>query len=395
MEMEIDLRAYVDTVLRRWPVVLVVFLAATVVATVASFLQSPTYEATVTLVEQSYEFSSLPQLELSDREVVKLYPTMARTRAVESRVIEILESSLSPAEKIPGALLSTVTIEEDKDNPALFEIKVQADDPEKAVLVANTWAEQYLQLADSLDDDWSGELEVVEQNLEAAEEALAAFQERSGLGFVVDSGEDESYIVLGARGVEFERKAILLAEHRQARDKFLLLLQKAQAAKEAGDGIEDLPFQLLSVPAIVDRGQLSIEVARAQEDLDALISAVQAEETIISEVIDELAAEVEQLQEELAQDILEERRLVRAVGLAEGAYQALTEQARESQLFQNRTQILSKAVGSKAKRPNRGLNIALGAALGLVGGILAALAMQYFQQVREEPSGKQLQAEGR
>jgi capsular polysaccharide biosynthesis protein len=378
METEIDLQDYIDVILKRWKVVLVVFLAATVMATVASFLQPSTYEATVTLMEGTYEFLDTPRLTSLDRTVVKLYPTLARTEAVANRVIEALGSELSPAD-----LLSMVTVREDNDNPVLFRIKVEADDPDKAVEIANTWAEQYLQVVGSPEVSWSSQLEVVEQNLESAEEALAAFQQETGLGLVRAPGGDEAYIVLGLRGVELERKLHLLAEHHQARDNLRLLLQGTQQTSEASDGIEDLPLQLLNVPVIIDRGQLSAQFIREQEDLDNVISLLEAEEEIISKVVDELSLEVERLQGELVQDSLEHERLVRAADLAEGAYTALTNEMQQAQLFQNRTQILSEATKAKLVGPDRKLNIAVGAALGLAGGVLAAFAIQYFQRIRE------------
>jgi capsular polysaccharide biosynthesis protein len=378
MEMEINLQDYLDAILRRWKVVLVVFLAATLVATVVSFLQPSTYEASVTLMEQSYEFYSGPRLQLSDRVVVKLYPALARTQAVERRVIDELEPVLSPAEKTPGALLSMVTVQEDKDNPALFEIRVRADDPDKAAQIANTWAEHYLQVVSSLEADWSSQLEIVEQNLESAEQALASFEQATGVGLVEDPGGDEALIVLGAGGVELQGKLLSLAEHRQAQDNLLLLLETAQQGKEAGRGIDDLPLQLLNTPPITDRGQLSVESVTEQGDLDTLIQLLQAEERIVSQVISELATEVEQLQEELIQDKFELERLTRAKYLAEGAYTALTNNIQESQLFRSRTQILDEAGRSKPVGRSPWLNVIAAGVWGLLVGMMLALAVEYL-----------------
>jgi capsular polysaccharide biosynthesis protein len=383
MEMEIDLRDYVDIVLRRWKVVLVVFLVAMVVAAVVSFLQPSIYEASVALVEERYEFYSGSRLQLADRQIVKLYPTLARTEAVENRVIEALESSLSPAEKTSGAVLKMVTVEENEDNPSLFEIRVRADDPDKAVLIANTWADQYMQMANNLETDWSAQLGVVEQELELADEALETFIRETGVRVVRDPGGDEAFIVFGARGLELERKAIALAEHRQARDNLLLLLETAQQVKEAGGGIEDLPLQLLNLPVIVDRGRLSVQVAKEQGDLDALIPLLQAEEEIISQVVDELATQVEQLQEELARDDFEYQHLSWARNLAYEAYAALSAQVREAQLFQSRTQVLSEAASAeKLVGRSPWLNVITAGVWGLLVGIMLALGLEYLGRLR-------------
>jgi len=216
---------------------------------------------------------------------------------------------------------------------------------------------------------------------------LTAFEQETGLMFVeYPRGSEEftlQFMIFGARGAELERKLDLLSQHQEARDSLLILLQRAQQAKRAGDTTDDLPLQLLSVPAIVERGQLSVEAVRELGDLDTAILALQGEEQILSYVIDELASDAEQLQQELARDKLELERLTRARDLAEGAYTALTNEVQESQLFQSRTHILSPATRAKFTGSSPLAGIALGAALGLAGGILAAFAMQYFEEIRK------------
>jgi len=390
MEMEISLQDYVDVVLRYWPVVLAVFLVATAVATVASFLQPSVYEASTTLVEESYEIVDTPHLSSRERTIVKLYPTLVKSTAVENAVAETLGPVLSADERSPGALLRMVTVQEDKDNPALFQIKVRADDPNKAVQIANAWAAQYLQIASSLQPDWGPQLEVAAQSLESAEEALAAFERESGLGVTVDlvdhSDEAPPYLLLGTHGREFEMKARLLAERRQALDNLLLLLDSAQRAKEAGGTIGDLPLHLLSEGLLGGTDQVPLEAGGAQEDLDTLISLLRREESALSDTIDELALDVEQLQSELVEDKLELERLVRARDVAEGTYEALRSRVDGAELFTPRTDVLSGASGPRLIGPNRELNIALGAALGLAGGVLAAFAVHYLQEIRTGPS---------
>jgi capsular polysaccharide biosynthesis protein len=394
MEMEINLQQYVDIVLRRWPIVLAVFLVATLVATVVSFNQPSRYEASVSLVEETYEVLDTPRLSSLDKTVVKLYPTLAKSDAVEQAVVQTLESSLSEDEKVPGALLPMVSVVEDRDDASFFQIKVQADKPKKAVQIANAWAEQYVQIASSLQPDWGPQLEAAAQDLQSAEETLAAFERESGLGLtldiVADTGEDEPYLLLGARSREFEMKADLLAEQRLVHDRLLFLLDRAEQARETGGTVSGLLIQLMGEGVLGETGQLLDEAVVGQEDLDVLISLLRTEVAEVSDTVDELALDVEELQTELVQEKLELERLVRARDLAEAAYRALSNQVEGAELSLTRTQVLSEAARSKTVGPNREMSILLSAALGLVGGILAAFCLHYLHGMRSgapaEPS---------
>lgn len=384
MEFELNAQYYLDVVLRQWKAVLVVFIVATLAALAVSFIQEPTYEATVSMMEQTYDYVDVPRLSPVDRTVIKLYPTLARSEAVESRVIEALGPSLSAAEKTPGTLMSMVAIREDKDNPALFRIRVQAGEPGKAKLIANTWAEQYIEGVGSFQLMWSSELETIQQNLESAEAALTEFRQETGLGLVEEPGGDQAHAILGARVILLAKQFELLAEHQQAQDNLRLVLESAQLALDTGGSIDDLPLQLLNNPVISERGRLSAELVKEQETLDDAMQLLQAEESAISGTADQLHAEVEQLQQELAQDQLELERVTRERDLAESAYKALSYEVQEGSIFQANTQILSKATGARMLGPDPKVNVILGAALGLAGGVAAAFATQYFQDVRKK-----------
>jgi uncharacterized protein involved in exopolysaccharide biosynthesis len=384
MELELNAQYYLDVVLRQWKVVLVVFIVATLAALAVSLIQEPTYEATVSLAELTYDYFDVPRLSPLDRTVVKLYPALARTEAVESRVVEAIGSSLSAAEKTPGTLMSMVTVREDKDNPALFRIRVQANDPGKAKLIANTWAEQYMEEVGTFQLALSSELETVKQGLESAEAALTEFREETGLGLVEEPGSDQAHAILGPRGVLLAKQIDLLAEHQQARDNLRLILESAQLARDTSGSIDDLPLQLLNNPAISERGRLSAELVRDQETLEDAIQLLLAEENAISGVIDQLDNGVEQLRQELAQDQLELERLMRDRDLAESAYKALSDEVQISSVFQANTQILSRATAARLLGPDPKMNVILGAALGLAGGVVAAFAVQYLQDVRKK-----------
>jgi capsular polysaccharide biosynthesis protein len=382
MDVDLDVRYYVDIVLSHWKAVLVVFLVAVVAALVVSFFQQPTYQATATLSEQSFEYYDVPRLASLDRTVVKLYPILARTDAVETRVISALDPSLSFEEKQPGVLLSKVAVREDKDNPAIFRITAEANSPQKATLIANTWAEQYIQEVTGFQADWSSQLTKVDQELQSAEEALTTFREQTGLGLVEVPLGSDTLVVLGPRGAELEKKMDLLAEHQLASDNLGLVLESARLARDADGAIEDLPLHLLNTTIISQRGEISVQGLKNEQTLDSVIRQLEAEKEVIDGASDQLSSQVEAMQQELAQDQLELERLTRARDMAESAYQALTNELQETSLFQTNTQILARATRAKRVGTDPVLNVVIAAIVGLAGGVLAAFALQYVQIAR-------------
>jgi len=384
MELDLNVQYYLDVVLRQWKVVLVVLVVATLAAAAVSLIQEPTYEATVSLAEQTFEYWETPRLSSTDKTIVKLYPSLARTTAVESRVIEAIGPNLSAREKTPGVLTSMVTLREDPDNPALFRIRVRADDPQKATLIANTWAEQYIEEVRSFQLSWSSQLDTLKQNLDSAEEALTAFRQETGLVLVESPGGEQGFSMLGPNGVQLEKKVDLLAEHREALDNLGLLLESAQLAHDTGGSIDELPFEFLDSRVVSERGHLTAQLLGEQQSLDQVIRLLQAEEEIISGVTTQLEADVEVLQQSVAQDLLELERLERERYMAESAYKALHYEVQETTFFQTNAQILSRATAATLVGPDTKLNIILGAALGLAAGVAAAFAVQYVLDVRKK-----------
>lgn len=396
---EIDLGEYFQVILKHWKVVAGALLLATITAAVAAFAQSPIYEATVTIMEPSYRLEAGGGLTSMDEKVgegIKVLPTVAKSATIEEQVIEALESVLSPAERARGALLKTVKVVADKNDPSLFQIKVRSSDPDKASQIADTWAEKCVEYMTGPTAKSSGELEFVkaelqaaEQELMAAEEELARFQAESGLG--VASGGLDPYAALGERGKELEAKTLLLASHRVARDNLLRLLQAAQEMKEAGGTVTDLPLQLLSVEVIVNRGQLSPELIKEQgSDIDAVIAMIEREERIISGVIDTLSAEVAQLQEALERDGVELARLQRRAKDAEEDYNLLSDKVQEIEIRRSGVIILSPAIkpGQPMGSISKPLVIAVGVAAGVVVGVFGAFALEYFERSPVEKQGK-------
>lgn len=377
MEEEIVIKDYLELLRRRWRIILLLFLVTVAAAIAVTLLQAPVYEARVRLTEHSYTLFLTNQLESLDEErrgwPIKMYSDHVKSRAVEQRVIERLASILSPVEKSPGVLRRRVRLVTMEDDEAIFDIVVTDSDPDKAVQIANAWAEEYVAWIKESSPDFRGEVELVSQllndaqeRLDAAEEALADFQRETGMGIV---------------GRELEQEVLLLASHRVAQDNLSLLIQSAEEIKRTGGKVSDLPLELLSVEEIANRGQLSIkQIAEQGEDIDAVIALLKAEEEIISHVAEALSAQVRDLEAELASQGLQFKRLQRQRDAALEIYTAFSHKLEELRIRQATVGILREATASQQTVGlGKTLSIGGGVLLGVFIGIGGAFLLDYLQ----------------
>ena len=392
MEEEIDVKEYLGLLRRRWRIVLVLFLVTVAAATAVTLLQPPAYEARVRLVERSYtllliDTDQLQSLDERAGQPSKMYPLYVKSGAVEGRVIERLESILSPVEKVPGVLRRRVRLVT-RDDPAIFDIVVTASSPDKAVQIANAWAEEYVAWIKESSLGLGAEVELTsqqlsdaEQRLAAAEEALDHFKRETGIAIVGGEYDSDPYPRFGARGKELEQKVLLLASHRVAQDNLSLLIQSAEEIKRSGGKISGLPLELLSVEAIANRGHLSIEqIAEQGEDIDGVIALLKAEEEVISNVTEALSAEVTDLQAEL---ISLDGRLTLLERDEEDAleiYNAFQNKLEDLRIRQATVGILGEATTSQ--RPTglgRTQTIGIGILFGLVIGVAGTVLLDHLQ----------------
>ena len=103
MEVEINVQDYIKAILECWTPIIGVLPSALVVSAVISFWQPSSYEASVTMFEPTYRVIAGVRIESTDQ-AQKLHTSLARISALEKQVVEALQSTLSSAEKYPGAL---------------------------------------------------------------------------------------------------------------------------------------------------------------------------------------------------------------------------------------------------------------------------------------------------
>ena len=188
MEEEIDLREYIEVMVRRWKWIAGITLAAVVTAAIVSFFViAPIYEATATLL-----VAGPPMIPTSRSLEAQVVEALLKSEEVEAQVVEALGEVLSPPERKPGGLVAKIKVAREGKS-RVFRVSARADNPHKAAQIANAWAEAGVELLRKRQAPSDEALRRAERNLRTAEQALWEFAEASGLA------EFDLRSLLGAR----------------------------------------------------------------------------------------------------------------------------------------------------------------------------------------------------
>lgn len=213
MDETIDLRPYVDALLRRRWVILAATLSGILLAIAFTFLQTA-YQATALVVisEPTQQLQFDPRItDITDLGVLlRAYPELATSDGV-------LTSLLSQARELSGNTITSMTQLRDMMevevgvDARLMRLIVRADSPQLAADLANAWAGTLVAAVDEMYnnpggnvDFYNAQLAQTNGQLAAAEQALVAFQSDSRMGIV-----DNELASLAAL------QASLLADQRQ------------------------------------------------------------------------------------------------------------------------------------------------------------------------------------
>lgn len=159
---------YIEVIARHLGLILVFTLLAMLVAAVINLFIPPIYEATAII--------SVPQLSSS-----LPIATLIKSNEVEAQVIASLSTMnpTFPGGRVPERLVHDIEVNE---GPNMIRITARSDTTKKVALIANTWAGFAVERISEAQLKEGQQLKTAEQNLEAANEALKAFEEEYGFG---------------------------------------------------------------------------------------------------------------------------------------------------------------------------------------------------------------------
>lgn len=193
MEETIDLRPYVEALLRRWWVILGAVVAGILVAVLLQFIQTD-YQATalvaVTEPTQQLQFDERIVNTADLNVLLPAYPELATSDEVLSLLAE-RAAAMTDGEIAYLPELRNMLHAEKGADPRLVRLTARADDPQLAADLANAWAEEFVTFVKAIHQVSGGNVEffttqLAETNseLQAAERALVDFQSGSRMGIV-------------------------------------------------------------------------------------------------------------------------------------------------------------------------------------------------------------------
>jgi len=400
MEEEIELRPYIELLVKRWYLILGAAILAAVVAFAISSFQTPEYEATaiVAITEPSFRVQFEPRIqELSeDAQPLKAFPELATSDQVLQQLLAEIKPDLVNGTSLEE--LRTIVSAESGSDPTLVRMSARAKDPNDAAEIVNTWAKIFV----SSSNDTFGDL---------GEEQEEFFIEQLGKAEVELSKVEEALISFEA----VNRYSIIdskLASLRQFQSSYLtdtlritFLLQDIQGLREQLDAesAEDVSFaDQLTILALqlkafdadtsvplqlqLDSTESLIERDRDQQGtiLGNLIITLETRLEQIEETLLGLEPEILALQEQKQKIETESARLDRNFNVADETYMSLARKVEEERISSDEltgvVKLASQAsVPGGAVSTNRMRNTIAGFLLGLFAATLVILIVAWWR----------------
>ena len=311
-EEEIDLREYINVLLKRKGTIILIFLIAVITAALVSyFYLKPVYQASTILMisKPKYQVELEPKIQTQFTPEVSLetYESLIKNREIEEEVIKKLNLDQPPYKLTPENLQGMISIELLK-NTNLIKMNLQSGEPKLAKDIANAWAslfveknkDLYLHESKEAQGFIDAQLKISQQNLSKIEEEIRKFNETNN----IDAMDKEITVKLDK---------IMANESRLADVKISAESDKAK--------MEEIRSQMASQEKLIsssniDRLTEGIKFSEARKFIDAQLKASQENLTKIEEEIREfnetnhIVAMDKEITEKLNKIIGNESRLV-------------------------------------------------------------------------------------
>ena len=417
MEDEMDLRVYINVLMRHWRLIAAVTLLTSVVALGVSFVSPAKYQATamVLVTRPLYQFQFSPAIQnRSDNSNTQQSLTgkaaldLATSDALLQQLLLQVGDRLSADERNLFALREMLKAKTGGD-PSIVNLSVTNRDAQRVAEIANTWANLYVRQVNDLYGKsadqlkfFEGQLAQAKNDLDAADQALVEFQKRNDLA-ILQAQLSAKQSALGNYLGMNESLVLLQQNVKNLQDQ--LARRPADSPSSLGDDLAQLMIQVSALSAqssslpiqlqMPSTGSLSDRTVGQQAaylgDLAKTIESKQAEarkQTVA------LPIEIKTLQGQMQETSTEAARLTRQRDLAQTVYTTLAQKVKETQISAQDASGSVRLAGS-AVVPERPMskklltNTAIGLMLGLMAIIGVVFVREYFREPAKMSSGLQ------
>lgn len=391
MAEEIDLRPYIEVLLKYKYWIGGLAIMAAVLAFIVTSLIPPKYQATTLIIASKpryeLEFDTRSQNNLNTA-IEILVQTQYRTYPVLATSGQLLQQLADEVDQ-PVAELQKNLVAELQTRTNLLALQVTGPEPVTAAAVANRWAELFIEKTNALYGN-SAELEEyreqqqsITQTLAEADAALVRFRAENGFGFQGNGNAD-----LGLMGRRLAGRNNLLADYEtelvrlKQMGREIELLAQTTTSDTAPVVTAGLLAEMIN-HGVVDEaqpGQIRLEALEPATALAALDQAIQARISAVETEMEPLRTEITTLQAELAarQQTLEQ--LVRDRNVKAEAYGLIARKVQEVQMNSGEVRLASAAAATVEALPRDRLrNTAIAGVLALMAGAFGAFAIEWWR----------------
>jgi len=356
-EEEIDLREYINVLLKRKGIIILIFLIAVITAALVSyFVLKPVYEASTILMisKPKYQVELEPKIQTQFTPEVSLatYESLIKDREVEEEVIKKLNLDQPPYELTPDNLQGMITIESLK-NTNLIKMNLQTGDPKLAKDIANLWSSLFIEKNKDLNLQESKEtqgfieeqLKISNQNLSKIEEEIRKFNETNKIEIFENEIKGKAAKVLNYK-LRIADVKLSLEKEIAKKEQFIVELNTQDKILKLDKSIVDDQFFHQLISSIIKDNLGVINLSYVSEEINPIyynftqqlistevsISSLHAEESQLIKNINDFELELDILKQELAQEKLTQSRLEREYNTAKGVYNVLSQKNEEEKI---------------------------------------------------------------
>ncbi len=414
MEDEIDLRVYINILIRHWRLIVGLTVVAGVVAFVVSLLMPAQYQATAVVVvtRPLYQFQLAPGIQNLPESTAgtqilsgKAALDLAVSDAMIQDLLDQVGSDLPAEERFLVPMRGMLKAGQGGD-ASIIKLTVTNRNPQRVSKIANVWASLYVRQVNDLYGQSAEQLKFFENqlaqaksDLDTADQALVDFQKRNDAAVLQAQLTAKQNALANYLSLNESLKLLLQNVH-SLQDQ--LARQPANDPSTLGDDLSTLSLQVNALNAqsgipiqlqLPSTGTLSNKTVGQQAAyLADLAKTIEAKQTEVKKQADVAPTEIMALQGRIQESNTENTRLTRQRDMAQNVYTTLSQKVGETRIAaqdtSGRVRLASAAAVPEKPLGGRLKNTAIAAALGLFLGVVAAFAIEYFKPPPVEPAAR-------